>query len=92
MQQHDRVTLVISVSEQDMPGIKPGSLGWQTSALTNELQEVKGQFNSSISYGGGSNSKNRGSPKILGYFRQQSFDFCSKCNIKGWRTSFSFKY
>ena len=24
-----------------MPGIKPGPLGWQTSALTTELQEVR---------------------------------------------------
>ena len=32
--------LVISVSERDMPGIEPGPLGWHTSALTNELQEV----------------------------------------------------
>jgi hypothetical protein len=24
----------IAVSEQDMPGIKPGQLGWHTSALT----------------------------------------------------------
>ena len=30
--------LVIAVSAQDMPGIEPGPLGWQTSALTNELQ------------------------------------------------------
>ena len=29
------------VHEQDMPGIKPGTLGWHTSALTNELQEVR---------------------------------------------------
>ena len=33
--------LVIAVSERDMPGIKPGQLGWHTSALTNELQEVR---------------------------------------------------
>ena len=32
--------LVIAVSEQDIPGIEPGKLRWQTSALTNELQEV----------------------------------------------------
>ena len=33
--------LVISVSERDMPGIEPGPLGWHTSALTNELKEVR---------------------------------------------------
>ena len=33
--------LVIAVSERDMPGIEPGPLGWHTSALTNELQEVR---------------------------------------------------
>ena len=32
--------LVIAVSEQDMSGIKPGPLGWYTSNVTNELQEV----------------------------------------------------
>ena len=31
--------LVIAVSEKSMPGIKPGPLGWHTSALTKELQE-----------------------------------------------------
>jgi hypothetical protein len=35
-----RFTLVIAVSEQDMPGIEPGPLYWHTSALTNEIQEV----------------------------------------------------
>ena len=35
-----RFRLVIAVSERDMPGIEPGPLGWHTSALTNELQEV----------------------------------------------------
>ena len=33
--------LVIAVSERNMSGIKPGSLGWHTSALTYELQEVR---------------------------------------------------
>ena len=35
--------LAIAVSEWDMPGIEPGplALGWQTSGLTNELQEVR---------------------------------------------------
>ena len=33
--------LVIAVSEQDMPGIKPGPVGWHTSALTNKLREVR---------------------------------------------------
>ena len=33
--------LVIAVPEQDMPEIEPGPLGWLTSALTNELQEVR---------------------------------------------------
>ena len=33
-------SLVKAVSKRDMPGIEPGPLGWQTSALTNELQEV----------------------------------------------------
>ena len=33
--------LVIAVSERHMPGIKPGSLGWHTSTLTNEQQEVR---------------------------------------------------
>ena len=32
--------LVIAVSVRDMPGIETGLLGWHTSALTNELQEV----------------------------------------------------
>ena len=36
-----RFPLVIAVSEWDMPGIKPGPLGWHTSALTNELQEAR---------------------------------------------------
>ena len=31
--------LVIAVSEWEMPGIKHGTLGWYTSALTNGLQE-----------------------------------------------------
>ena len=35
-----RFPLVIAVSERDMSGIEPGPLGWHTSALTNELQEV----------------------------------------------------
>ena len=33
--------LVIAFSERDMPGIEPGPLGWHTSTLTNELQEVR---------------------------------------------------
>ena len=33
--------LVISIFERDMPGIEPGQLGWRTSTLTNELQEVR---------------------------------------------------
>ena len=33
--------LVIAGSERDMPGIEPGPLGWQTSTLTTELQEVR---------------------------------------------------
>ena len=32
--------LVIAVSEQDMPGIEPGPLGWHTNALINELIEI----------------------------------------------------
>jgi hypothetical protein len=32
---------VINDTERDMPGIEPGSLGWHTRALTNELQEVR---------------------------------------------------
>ena len=36
-----RFPLVIAVSERDMPGIEPGPLGWHTSALTNELQDVR---------------------------------------------------
>ena len=32
--------LEIAISEQDMPGIERGPLGWHTSALTNELQEI----------------------------------------------------
>jgi hypothetical protein len=32
--------LGISDSEQDLPGIKPGPLGWYTSTLTTGLQEV----------------------------------------------------
>ena len=34
--------LVIADSEQDMPGIKPGPLGWNTSTLTNEIQAMAG--------------------------------------------------
>ena len=33
--------LAIAVSERDMPGFEPGLLGWHTSALTNELQEIR---------------------------------------------------
>ena len=33
--------LVIAVSERDMPGVEPGPLGWHTSTLTNELQDVR---------------------------------------------------
>ena len=33
-------SLVIAVSEGDMPGIKPGPLGWRTSGLTNELKGI----------------------------------------------------
>ena len=33
--------LVVAVSERDMAGIEPGPLGWHTSAITNELQEVR---------------------------------------------------
>ena len=33
--------LVITDSEQDMPGIEPWPLGWQTGALTTKLQEVR---------------------------------------------------
>ena len=33
--------LVMADSERDKPGIEPGPLGWHTSALTNELQEVR---------------------------------------------------
>ena len=40
--------LVIAVSEWDMLGIKPGPLGWHTSALTNELQDVR-QWNEYVS-------------------------------------------
>ena len=36
-----RFPLVITVSKRDMPGIKPGPLGWQNSAPSNELQEVR---------------------------------------------------
>ena len=36
-----RFPLVKAVSERDMPGIEPGPLGWQTSTLTNELQEIR---------------------------------------------------
>ena len=32
--------LVIADSEPDMPKIEPGPLGWHTSTLTTELQEV----------------------------------------------------
>ena len=35
------LTLVIAVSERDMPGFEPGPLAWHTSTLTNELQEVR---------------------------------------------------
>ena len=33
--------LVIAVSERDIRAIERGPLGWHTSALTNELQEVR---------------------------------------------------
>ena len=33
--------LVKADSERNMPGIKPGPPDWDTSALTNELQEVR---------------------------------------------------
>ena len=33
--------LEIADSERDMPGIEPGPLGWDTSALTTRLQEVR---------------------------------------------------
>ena len=36
-----RFPLVIADSERDMPGIEPGLLGWHTSALTTDLQEVR---------------------------------------------------
>ena len=32
--------IVIADSERDMTGIEPGPLGWHSSALTNELQEL----------------------------------------------------
>ena len=35
-----RFRLVIAISERDMLEIKPGWLGWQTSAIINELQEL----------------------------------------------------
>jgi hypothetical protein len=35
------IPLVIVVSERDMPGIEPGSLGWHTSDLINEPPEVR---------------------------------------------------
>ena len=35
------IPLSIVDSEWDMPWIEPGPLGWHTSALTNELQEVR---------------------------------------------------
>ena len=40
--------LVIAVSEWDIIGIKPGTQGWPTSALTNELQDVR-QWNEYVS-------------------------------------------
>ena len=33
--------LLIAVSKGDMQGIEPGPLGWHTSDLANELQEVR---------------------------------------------------
>ena len=33
--------LVIADSEQDMPGIEPGPLGWHTSALNIKLQDIR---------------------------------------------------
>ena len=33
--------LVIANSEQDMSGMEPGPLGWHTSTLITELQEVR---------------------------------------------------
>ena len=35
---------VIADSEQDMPEIKSKPIGWHTSALTSELQEVREMF------------------------------------------------
>ena len=37
--------LVIAVSEQDMPGIEPGPLGWHTNALTTELHKFSICYN-----------------------------------------------
>ena len=42
--------LVIAESERDMPGIRPGPLGWHTNALTTELQEVMRYTNSQHSF------------------------------------------
>jgi hypothetical protein len=42
--QHDLVPFVIADSELDMQGIEPGLLGWQTSALTTELKQVRLNF------------------------------------------------
>ena len=36
-----RFPLVLADSERNMPGSKPRPLGWHTSALTNERQEVR---------------------------------------------------
>jgi hypothetical protein len=40
--------LVIADTEQDMPGIEPGPLGWYTSALTTGLQEVAWKILNSV--------------------------------------------
>ena len=42
--------LVKADSEQDMPGIKPGPLGWHTSALNSKLQEIKEEYDFFLSH------------------------------------------
>ena len=46
MAEHDWVPL--AESERDMPGIEHGPLGWQTSAITIGLQELRQYVGSQI--------------------------------------------
>ena len=63
--------VVTADSEQDMPGIEPGPLGWHTSTLTTELQQVR-QGNSHYAMvefkGGSSTSGNVYATNLDGFY------------------------